>query len=77
MVIQLKLFGGLESYLPRKQTPYPAEAAEGSTVGELLDSFGVPREKPRTILVNARHTQLDQILQDGDVLAVFPPIAGG
>ena len=77
MVIQLKLFGGLESHLPKQQNPYPAEAAEGSTVGELLDSFGVPREKPRIILVNARHTQLDHILQDGDVLAVFPPVAGG
>ena len=77
MVIQLKMFGGREKHLPEKQTPYPAEAAEGSTVGEVLDGFGVPRDKPRIMLVNSRHAHLDHVLQDGDILAVFPPVAGG
>jgi len=77
MVIQLKMFGGLNKYLPEKTTPYPAEAADGSTVGDLLDSFGVPRDKPRVIFVNAVHAKLDHVLQDGDLLAVFPPVAGG
>lgn len=77
MVIQLKMFGGLAEYLPEKSIPYPAEGADGSTVGELLDTFSVPRDKPRILLVNSRHANLDHVLQDGDVVAVFPPVAGG
>lgn len=77
MVIQLKMFGGLDEYLPEKTTPYSAEAVDGSTIGDLLDTFGVPRDRPRVLFVNSRHAHLDHVLQDGDVLAVFPPVAGG
>jgi molybdopterin converting factor small subunit len=77
MLIQLKLFGGLDSYIPTKQNPYPTETSEGSTIGDVLDHVGVPREKPRIIFVNSRHAHLDHVLRDGDVLAVFPPVAGG
>lgn len=77
MVIQLKLYGLLEEYLPEKRTPYPAEAAEGSTVGELFDGFGLPHDRPRIILVNSRHAKIDDVLQDGDVVVAVPPLAGG
>jgi molybdopterin converting factor small subunit len=77
MVIQLKMFGGLDKYLPEKKSPYAVEAAEGSTVGDVLDSFNVPRDKPRVTLVNSRHAPLDHVLHDGDIVAVFPPVAGG
>lgn len=28
-------------------------------------------------LINGRHSDIDEILKDGDVLALFPPIGGG
>ena len=77
MVIQLKLFGGLQEYLPDGVNPHPTELAEGATILDVLDRFGVPRDKPRVLLVNGRHVELDHVLSDGEVLAIFPPVAGG
>ena len=77
MTIQLKFFAGLRNYLPEGQSPYPAEVAEGATVGDVLGQFGVPEDKPRILLVNGRHADVGQILREGDLVSVFPPVAGG
>ncbi len=77
MVIILKLFGGLQEFLPNRTNPHSVELDEGADVVDVLKIFGVPKEKPRVLLVNGRHVELDYVLQDGDVLAVFPPVAGG
>ncbi len=77
MIVNLKFFAGLRSYLPEGQTPHAAEAPNGATVQEVLDRFQVPRDKPRILLVNGRHADPEQVLNDGDTLSVFPPVAGG
>ena len=77
MVVKLKFFAGLREYLPPGESPYSAELADGATVAEVFRRFGVPPEKPRIILVNGRHADPDHVLADGDLLAVFPPVAGG
>ena len=77
MTIQLKFFAGLRNYLPAGQSPYPAEVAEAATVGDVLAQFGVPEDKPRILLVNGRHADVRQVLQEGDLVSVFPPVAGG
>ena len=66
MVITVKLFGDLRDYLPEGKMVCRAEAADGSTVGEVLDHFGVPRDKPRIILVNSHRSRLERVLEDGD-----------
>jgi molybdopterin converting factor small subunit len=53
------------------------EFSDGLTVGKVLDQLGIPKEHPNMVLVNGVHTQDDAPLKDGDVLAVFPPLAGG
>ena len=77
MVITVKLFGNLRNYLPEKKIVCSAEAADGSTVGDVLDQFGVPHDKPRIILVNSYRSRLDHVLEDGDVVAAFQVLPGG
>ena len=77
MVITVKLFGKLRNYLPEKAIQCNAEAVDGSTVGDVLDSLGVPRDKPRVILVNSYRSRLEHVLEDGDVVAAFQVLAGG
>ena len=77
MVVKLKFFAGLRDYLPPGESPYATEVEAGATVADLFRQFGVPLEKPRIILVNGRHADLGRVLSDGDLLAVFPPVAGG
>ena len=77
MVITVKLFGKLREHLPDKTIVCRAEAADGSTVGDVLDGFGVPRDKLRIILVNSYRSRLDHVLEDGDVVAAFQVLPGG
>jgi sulfur carrier protein ThiS len=53
------------------------EVPADTQVGNLLAQFGVPEKESMVILVNGRDSVPDRILQDGDVVAVFPAIAGG
>ena len=77
MVITVKLFGNLRNYLPEKKIVCSAEAADGSTVGDVLDRYGVPRDKLRIILVNSYRSRLEHVLEDGDVVAAFQVLPGG
>ena len=77
MIVNVKFFAGLRDLLPAEPSPYPAEMPLEATVGELLDHFQVPPDKPKIILVNGIHADRDHTLKEGDTLAVFPPVAGG
>jgi len=77
MVVQLKFFAGLRSYLPPEPFPYPYDAQEGATVAQVLGALSIPLDKPRIILINGRHGELETALSEGDLLSLFPPVAGG
>jgi sulfur carrier protein len=53
------------------------EVDESARVQDILSRLKIPEEMPKIILVNGVHGKKDQILKDGDVLSVFPPVAGG
>lgn len=83
MHVQLELYASLMEYLPPNATRHrvSAELADGSTAHALLDRFGLPRQKAHLVLRNGvfLHQQERDTtpLQDGDVIAVWPPVAGG
>ncbi len=83
MAVTLKLFAMLARYLPSEAVHQAVELELASpiTPHQLLDRFTVPREKVHLVLLNGRYLQpgeRDQtILKDGDVVAVWPPVAGG
>jgi sulfur carrier protein ThiS len=56
---------------------YPVEVEPGARVGDLLPTLPLPQTDAYTVLVNGRHAERDQILQEGDVLSVFPAAGGG
>jgi len=79
MKITVKLFANLRELLPEGGDGGSAsmEVADGTTVGRVLDGLQVPGNMKLLILVNSAHADKDRVLEPGDVLAVFPPIAGG
>ncbi len=79
MKIEVQLYATLSQYLPKGALDRKAvmEFGDGLTVGKVLDQLGIPKEHPNMVLVNGVHAQDDAPLKDGDVLAVFPPLAGG
>jgi molybdopterin converting factor small subunit len=60
-----------------------AEMVAGSRVADVVDSFarraGGRQELMRSIAVavNRDYARLDQVLQDGDEVALLPPVSGG
>ena len=79
MKIEVQLYATLSQYLPKGAQNRKAvmEFADRLTVGQVVEQLGIAREHPDMVLVNGVHAQDDAPLKDGDVLAVFPPLAGG
>lgn len=56
------------SFLPQESFSSPRR---------IIAYLGIDEKKVAIILVNGFHKDLDHPLEAGDILALFPPIAGG
>ena len=74
MELDIKLFASLRKFNPLLDK---INLDDGTTVLELLERAGIPPSEVAIVLVDGRHAKLDQLLHDGETIAVFPPIAGG
>jgi molybdopterin converting factor small subunit len=74
--ITIKLFSDLRKYGPAKSA---ISVPEKSNIKYLLDKYHIPNEKKNLIiLVNGLpHYKVDHVLTEGDIVAIFPPTAGG
>lgn len=83
MRLTVKLYATLSDYLPAtaRNNRAEVEAAENATVAEVLQPFALPPRLTHLVLVNGSFVppaeRAGKCLVDGDVLAVWPPIAGG
>jgi len=83
MKIRLKLFAALRDYLPAGATSNEMElkVADGISVQALIDLEPVPARRVHLLLVNGYHVAPSAFgtttLSDGDVVAIWPPVAGG
>jgi molybdopterin converting factor small subunit len=76
--VELRLFGHLREYLPAPGGPgVPWDVPEGSSVGDLISELRIPPQDPKIVLVNGVHAVRETLLQEGDRVSIFPPIAGG
>ena len=79
MKIEVKLFATLRDYLPEGSGRFSCkmEIEDSSRVEDILSKLNIPEEMPKIILVNGVHGKKEQVLKEGDILSVFPPVAGG
>jgi len=82
--ISLKLFASLAVHLPaevRSRHRLELEVAPGATVLEVIRSQGIPLDQCAIVLVDgvwvAQADRATRELAEGEVLAVWPPVAGG
>jgi molybdopterin converting factor small subunit len=77
--IEVELFATLAAYLPTGATGGPAvvDIPEQSTVDDLCRALGIPASLASIVLVNGHDAGADRTLADGDVVTLFPPLAGG
>ena len=84
MHITLKLFASLTDYLPpeaRYTNILQLEVVPDATISQIIEPFGLPSKMVHLVLINGSYIEpdkrLSQTLVEGDVLAIWPPIAGG
>lgn len=84
MQLKLKLYAGLEKYLPApgKDNTAVLDINDDLTVNMLLNRFNLPREQAHLVLLNGVYVRPDErdsenLINDGDTLAIWPPVAGG
>lgn len=84
MKITLKLFATLTDYLPaesRYTNIVELDVADGATVLQVIEPYRLPPALVHLVLVNGKYIapadRPTHTLVEGDVLAIWPPIAGG
>ncbi|MBM3391786.1 MAG: MoaD/ThiS family protein [Betaproteobacteria bacterium] len=84
MRITFKLYAMLSDHLPdeaRKTNSIELDLPNGRTVGQVIDEFNLPPKLVHLVLVNGNYIQpaerAGRTLAEGDMLAIWPPIAGG
>ncbi len=79
MIVEVKLFAYLDKYLPpeadgRKAT---VELSDSAVLKDLISKLKIPENLAHLTLVNGKNSDHDTALQDGCLVSVFPPVAGG
>ena len=84
MQVTLKLFASLTEYLPpesRYTNITTLDLAPGTTIAQVVEAYQLPPKWVHLVLVNgvyvAPENRAGHALVAGDVLAIWPPIAGG
>ena len=79
MRVEVRLFATLTRYLPADNRTGAAilDVLEDSTVGDLANTLGIPADLSHIVLVNDEEADDVRRLHAGDVVTLFPPLAGG
>lgn len=79
MRVEVHLFATLGRFLPPGSRRGVAilDVPEGSTASDVTVRLGIPSGLERVLLVNGREAAADYRLASGDVLDIYPPLAGG
>ena len=79
MTIMVQLLATFSRYLPEgsRERKCTLEVPEGTTVAEVITRLGLPADHPKIILRNGMNVSEGTPLAEGDLVSVFPPLAGG
>ncbi|EIJ44226.1 sulfur transfer protein involved in thiamine biosynthesis [Beggiatoa alba B18LD] len=83
MLITLKLYASLAQYLPTgaKRNQTELDIAEGTSLQDLITTHHIPEQSAHLVLINGVYVAPDKRasarLNQGDIVVMFPPVAGG
>ncbi|HXV37235.1 MAG TPA: MoaD/ThiS family protein [Myxococcota bacterium] len=84
MRVQVRLFANLRARLPAAaQGRSEVEIAAGASLADLIEQLGIPDPLAQMVLVDGlqqprnRERRAERILEEGETVSIFPPIAGG
>lgn len=83
MKVEIRLFASLRAKMGNGTGKGELELEEGTSLWDVITQLEIPPELAHMTLVNGQHCPAEQEwreqkkLQDGDIVSVFPPLAGG
>ena len=83
MLIKVRLFAMLRDKLPADSNgeEIDVEVDAGATASQIIDRLEIPVELAHLVTIDGFHLLPDEIksrtLQAGEILSIFPPVAGG
>ncbi len=80
MIVEVRLFATLASYLPQEDRAKGATALDvpvSASVNDVAVRLGIPDALTRVALVNGQEAGPERRLAAGDVVTLFPPLMGG
>ncbi len=79
MKVTVTLYATLTKYHPegKRNEAFSVELPEGSRVKDLLDHLGIKEGEAKQVFIRHKSRPEDFPLEDGERVAIFPPVAGG
>ena len=79
MKVEVRLFANLAKLLPPGSQNKRATITikKGATIEQLMEKMNIPPKITNVVMVNGVHKKRETELEEGDVVSMFPPIAGG
>ena len=79
MKVKVRLQAILRRYRPAgfKGDVVEVDLSDGATARDAAIALSVPTDMIHAVFVNDKQSLLDTALSEGDVVRLFPPVAGG
>ena len=79
MKVEVRLFASFTKYLPEdaEGQMVQMDLEEGTTIEQVLIKLGVPLDHVKLVFLNNVKAPVDSVLNEGDRMGAFPPVAGG
>ncbi len=79
MEVTVTLYATLTRYHPegKKNEAFTVEVPEGTTVKDLLNKLGIKENEAKQVFIKHKSRPEDYHLEDGEKVAIFPPVGGG
>lgn len=74
MKITVKLFA---TFRDGRQKVIDMNLPETATPQSIIDTLGIHQADVAILLVNGRDGKFDKLLDDNDIVSLFPPVGGG
>lgn len=53
------------------------DLTEGTSIQDLIDHLGIEKKDAAILFINGVHAELNSVINEGDDVAIFPPVGGG
>lgn len=78
VTITVKLFATLKKYAPNgRAEDIPLTLPAGATVRDAVDRLDIPHDQAAMLVAGDTYVQPETVLEDGQEISIFPPLAGG